>query len=87
LEVVRRELRVAFSRTHQPLPFRIAKWAAFLAVARRLRGTRWFWVWVLGLPFAGLAVHFFYRSKTYGWRRPWGGWQDLAAADPGREEI
>ncbi len=41
-EAVQKELRVVSSRNRSPLPLRIAKWALFLAVTRRLHGTRWF---------------------------------------------
>jgi hypothetical protein len=54
-EEIRRELGVMFSRRHQPIPLRVAKWAAFLAVARGLRGTRWFRAWAFGLPAWGLG--------------------------------
>jgi hypothetical protein len=30
----------------------------------------------------GLSLHFFYRWKTQGWTRAWGGWDDLPS---GRE--
>jgi hypothetical protein len=81
-ETVQKELRVVSSRNRSPLSLRIAKWAMFLAITRRLYGTRWFWVWVLGLPLAGLATHLLYRHKTHGWTRPWGGWRDVEAANP-----
>jgi hypothetical protein len=81
-EAIRRELRVVGSRNRSPLPLRLAKWALFLAITRRLYGTRWFRVWVLGLPLAGLATHLLYRHETRGWTRPWGGWKDLEAANP-----
>jgi hypothetical protein len=80
LIAIRRELRVAFSTRAQPLWFRALKWGVFLAIARRLRGTRWLAVWIGGGAGAGLAVHLLYRWKTEGWTRPWGGWDDLAAA-------
>ncbi len=82
LETVQRELRVVSSRNRSPLPLRIVKWVLFLAVTRRLHGTRWFWVWVLGLPLAGLATHLLYRHKTQGWTRSWGGWKDVEVANP-----
>ncbi len=41
-ETVQKELRVVSSRNRSPLPLRIAKWALFLAITRRLYGTRWF---------------------------------------------
>ncbi len=53
-ETVHKELRVVVSRDRSPLSLRIAKWALFLSITRRLYGTRWFRVWVFGLPVAGL---------------------------------
>ena len=51
-----------------------------LAITRRLYATRWFWVWVFGLPLAGLATPLLYRHKTQCWTRPWDGWRDVEAA-------
>jgi hypothetical protein len=82
LETLQRELPVVGSRNRSPLPLRIAKWALFLAITWRLHGTRWFWVWLFGLPLAGLATHLLYRHQTYGWTKPWDGWKDLEAAKP-----
>jgi hypothetical protein len=81
-EQVRRELRVMSSTRQQPIPLRVAKWAAFLAVARRLHGTRWFRVWTFGLPIVGLGTHAFYRYMTRNWTKPWGGWNDVETARP-----
>jgi hypothetical protein len=39
-ETVQKEFRVVSSRNRSPLPLRIVKWALFLAVTRRLHGTR-----------------------------------------------
>lgn len=80
-ESLRRELRVMFSGNRSPTTLRVAKWAVFLGIARRLHGTRWFAAWVLGLPLAGVAVHLLYRRKTRNWTRPWGGWNDVATAN------
>jgi hypothetical protein len=77
--VIKTELRVAFSRKAQPVWFRIIKWVVFLSVTRRLRTTKWFRVWIAGAALAGLVVHFTYRWKTQGWSRPWGGWNDVEA--------
>jgi hypothetical protein len=76
-ETLHKELRVVVSRDRSPLSLRIAKWALFLSITRRLYGTRWFWAWVLGLPLAGLATHLLYRRMTRGLTRPWGGWKDV----------
>ena len=85
-ERVRRELRGMFSRRTQPIPLRVAKWAVFLAVARGLRGTRWFGASAFGLPAVGVGAHFFYRHMTRGWTEPWGGWNDVGATRPRIEE-
>jgi hypothetical protein len=85
-EQIRRELGVMFSRRTQPIPVRVAKWAVFLAVARGLRGTRWFRAWAFGLPSVGIVVHLFYRHMARGWTRPWGGWDDSETLRPRIEE-
>jgi hypothetical protein len=77
LGAIKKELRVAFSRGTQPVWFRIAKWVIFVAVSKRLHGTRWFRAWILGGVLAGLTLHFVYRWKTRGWTEPWGGWDDI----------
>lgn len=80
MNALRRELQVAFSKKAQPLWFRVVKWAVLVSVAITLHGTRYFWPCVLGLPVLGILLHLFYRWKTKGWTRPWGGWNDLDAA-------
>jgi hypothetical protein len=82
---LRKELRVVISGNRSPLPFRIGKWIVFLSIARMLYGTRWFRVWIYGLPVAGLATHLLYRHMTHGWTRPWGGWKDVEAGRPRSE--
>ncbi len=85
-DLIRAELGVMFSKRHQPIPVRVAKWAVFLAVARGLHGTRWFLAWAFGLPTMGLGARLFYRHMTRGWTEPWGGWNDVEAARPRNEE-
>ena len=85
LELMKRELRVVFSKKRSPIPLRVAKWVAVLAVAWRLYGTKWFWTWLLGLPLAGLATHLLYRRKTRRWSKPWGGWKDVQTGRPRSE--
>jgi hypothetical protein len=81
--IVRREMRVAFSRHAQPAWFRVVKWACILAGGAMFYDRRWFWCAMAGLAIAGTATHFFYRWKTKTWTRAWGGWDDLAAARDG----
>jgi hypothetical protein len=74
-ETVSRELEVMFSKETQPIWFRITKWMLYAGMAYLLRGKRWFWVWVLGIPILGLGMHLFYRWKTHGWTESWGGYE------------
>ena len=76
-----RELRVAFSRTAQPVWFRIVKWAFAIGLSTLLWRTPYFWFWIVGGLGIGLTVHLIWRWQTKGWTRPWGGWDDLEAAD------
>ncbi|MCK4226251.1 hypothetical protein KAX29_05105 [candidate division WOR-3 bacterium] len=55
--------------------FRIIKWVVYIGLAYLLYGTEWFWVWVIGLPVAGLTMHFIYRCKTKGRTKSWGRWE------------
>jgi hypothetical protein len=77
ITALRREYRVAFSKGGQSRGVRVVRWAVFFAVATAFCGTRYFWLWTAGLPLLGVAVHAFYRWKTHGWTRAWGGWSEL----------
>lgn len=77
MKTLRRELAVAVSLKTQPLWLRVVKWIVLIGVTLLLRDTRLFWWWILGLPVLGVALHLFYRWKTQGWTRAWGGWDDL----------
>ena len=80
-KVLKREMRVAFSGRAQPVWFRVLKWAIAVGVSTLLWRTEYFWLWMLGAPGLGLTVHFIWRWKTKGWTQPWGGWDDLEAAN------
>jgi hypothetical protein len=79
-EAVALELRVALSRNAQPIWFRALKWAVIVSAAVYFWGAPRFWWWVAGLLAASLGLHALWRTKTKRWTRPWGGWNDLAAA-------
>jgi hypothetical protein len=79
MQTIRRELRVAFSPRVQPWWFRLVKWSVIIAAIVRYRQRRWFSYTVDGTLVAALSLHFFYRWKTQGWQRPWGGWDDVTA--------
>jgi hypothetical protein len=76
---IRRELRVAFSPRAQPVWFRVIKWTCIVVGAMLFHEQRCFWWTLASLAAAGTLLHFFYRWKTKGWTRAWGGWKDLAA--------
>lgn len=85
-KILQREVEVAFSRHAQPLWFRLVKYPVFLAVGYLLWGTGYFW-WCFGGVFAASAtLHLFYRSKTKGWSRSYGGW-DYAKNQPGKGAL
>jgi hypothetical protein len=83
MESIERELRVIRTNNGSPVLQRIIKWAIFLGVARKLRGTRWFRAWAFGLPIAGIVVHMFYRHKTDAWTKPRGGFKDRPGLEDG----
>jgi len=79
MDTIKRELQVAFSPRVQPHWFRLIKWSVLIAATARYRRRSWF-PHVAGCALvAALSLHFFYRWKTQGWTRPWGGWDDVAA--------
>ena len=82
-KILKREMRVAFSRRGQPIWFRILKWTVVITVSALLWRNRYFWWWIAGFFGLGLTVHFIWRWKTKVWTQPWGGWNDLEA---GREQ-
>ena len=79
MKTVQRELQVAFSPRAQPWWFRVIKWSIFITITARYRRRSWF-PYVAGIALiGGISLHFFYRWKTQGWTRAWGGWDDVAA--------
>jgi len=80
-DLLRREVRVALSPKAQPLWFRVLKWVALFAFIARYHAAPWFGPILATCFVAALGLHFFYRWKTCGWSRPWGGWSDVQAAD------
>ena len=77
MDILQRELRVAFSPRAQPWWFRFIKWSVFIVATVRYR-KRWWFRYVIGAGMiGGISLHLFYRWKTQGWKRAWGGWSDL----------
>ncbi|MFO7168393.1 MAG: hypothetical protein DIU80_010250 [Chloroflexota bacterium] len=77
MQTIERELRVMFSPRAQPWWFRLLKWSVIVVTTARYRGRWWFRYLAGAVLLGGLTLHLFYRHKTQGWRRPWGGWSDV----------
>ena len=73
--IIKREFEVMFAKGTQPRWFRITKWIVYIGLIFILHGGRWFWIWLLGVPLAGLVMHLVFRWKTKGWTRSWGNWE------------
>ena len=78
-EIIALELRVALSRTAQPVWFRVLKWIVIVSAVAYYWRAPGFWWWVAGLFGLAVGLHLLWRTKTKRWTQPWGGWNDLAA--------
>jgi hypothetical protein len=79
MNILQREVQVAFSPRAQPHWFRLIKWSIIIVATARYRQRAWFPYVVSSTLIIALSLHFFYRWKTQGWTRAWGGWDDVAA--------
>jgi hypothetical protein len=73
------ELRVALSRTAQPIWFRVVKWILIVSAAVYFWGAPSFWWWAAALTGVAVGLHLLWRVKTKRWTQPWFGWNDVAA--------
>ena len=73
-KLVKRELAVAFSKQGQPVLFRIIKYVVLITLVCFFWRSPLFWI-ILGIVFLlSLLLHFWYRYKTKGWTKSFGGW-------------
>ena len=72
--IVKKEMEVAFSKNTQPLWFRITKYALLGTLVYFTRTKPFFWWMISALFVFSLAIHSFYRYKTKGWTKSYGGW-------------
>lgn len=79
--MLQRELKVAFSTSHQPIWVRVLKWVVIVALIVWQRNARYFWQGLATVAAAALLLHFFYRYMTRGWTRAWGGWNDVESVN------
>src|SRR5262245_43849704 len=84
---MRRELAVALSPRAQAGWFRVVKWAITLTLCVYCWRARNFWWWVAGAFGLAVTLHLVWRVKTHRWTRPWGGWNDVAAAEQVSKRI
>jgi hypothetical protein len=73
-KTLRREFEVAFSRNAQPIWLRILKYAVIASFIYFYWRSRSFWIILTGVFILGLLLHFWYRYKTQGWTKSYGGW-------------
>lgn len=67
-------MEVAFSKNTQPVWFRIVKYV-LLSILIYFTWTKPFFWWMMsGLAALGFIIHFYYRFKTKGWTKSFGGW-------------
>src|SRR5687767_10792502 len=71
---IRREIKVAFSKHTQPAAFRVIKWALLVLYICLSWHKPYFVSMLAGLVGVALIMHFFYRYKTRGWTKSFGGW-------------
>jgi hypothetical protein len=74
-KTIKRELEVAFSKNPQPVWLRIAKYIPIAILVYFLWGTSLLWIILGSLIVIALTIHFFYRYKTNGWTKSFGGWK------------
>ena len=74
-KVIRRELEVAFSKHSQPLWLRILKYILLVGMIWFFWESKLFWIILVIVLFLSLLLHFWYRYKTNGWTKTYGGWK------------
>jgi len=73
-KILKREYEVAFSKNAQPLWFRILKYVLLGCFIYFFWNSKLFWIILTIVFILSLSLHFWYRFKTHGWTRSYGGW-------------
>jgi hypothetical protein len=73
-KIIQREIEVAFAKHAQPVWFRILKYVLLAVMCYFFWEGRWFWIILIVLFVVSLCIHFWYRYKTNGWTKSYGGW-------------
>lgn len=77
MDTLKKEVQVALSPRAQPWWFRVIKWSLLIGITARYRHRSWFPRFIGIASIASISLHLFYRWKTEGWQKAWGGWSDV----------
>ncbi len=73
-KLLKREFEVVFSKNAQPIWFRFLKYICIGIYIFFFWNHDLFWPILLVLFGLSLTLHFWYRYKTAGWTKSYGGW-------------
>lgn len=73
--ILRREVEVALTQNPQPLWARVLKYVVLTALIFFFHRSKTFWILLGVAVLLALLVHFWYRYKTAGWTKSYGGWE------------
>lgn len=73
-KLLNREFEVAFSKNAQPIWFRVLKYTLIGFYIYLYWNNDLFWTILLVILVLSLFLHFWYRYKTNGWTKSYGGW-------------
>jgi hypothetical protein len=73
-KLLKREYEVAFSKNAQPIWLRVVKYLVLACSIYFFWRSTLFWIILAIVLFLSLALHFWYRYKTEGWTKSYGGW-------------
>jgi len=72
---IKREAEVVLSKHSQPVWFRILKYILLGFFIYFAWGNKFLWKYIAGMVIIAILLHFWYRYKTKGWTRSYGGWK------------
>jgi hypothetical protein len=74
-QALKREWEVAVSKNDQPAWLRLVKYIVLAVLLYIGWGSRWLLPLMIVLSVLAITIHFWYRYKTKGWKRSYGGWR------------
>jgi len=73
-KILKREFEVAFSKNAQPTALRVLKYVVLGSLIYFFWRSTIFWIILTVVLIMFLSLHFWYRFKTGGWTKSYGGW-------------